>query len=194
MERLRPGDLPGRIFRWEVATLGTLTTLVVLGLASWIFTCIVVESELFAGIRRLVDRWYSQSVNYLVSAKTAHEFERNRETMLAAFARGERPPIPRYKRALVTVTFHLRYMIGCHLCTGMWVSLGIAAFLPPVVGPWFIGWVLNGAIIKAIAHMALALQHAAEAYAKAKETPPANNGFTGKQPTRLTQFDPAQSW
>lgn len=67
-------------------------------------------------------------------------------------------------------TYKLRYLIHCHMCTGIWVSALIALFVPPFIGSGFIGWGLTALAIKGIAHLALIVQKYAEATTKLKET------------------------
>jgi hypothetical protein len=178
-----------------------LALFAVLGLASWIITCVIVDSMLFAGMRRRVDKLHLLSIAYLIGATSDVDYQRKRMDILTRIDMGERIELPVFRRGLVDLTTKLKYLVGCHLCAGMWVSLAIAAFLPPVIGPWVVGWVLNGAIIKAVAHIVLGVQHALEAFTRSKETPepptPAmsNGGFNGgKQPARLTPFNPATAF
>jgi hypothetical protein len=51
----------------------------------------------------------------------------------------------------------LAYLVGCHLCTGTWIGLAIAAALPSIrpFGAGFIGWLLAGLAYKAIGHVTL---------------------------------------
>jgi hypothetical protein len=59
-------------------------------------------------------------------------------------------------------TYKLRYLIHCHMCTGLWVSALIALFVPPVLPITFVGWGLTALSIKGIAHLFLIVQKLAE--------------------------------
>jgi hypothetical protein len=59
-------------------------------------------------------------------------------------------------------TYKLRYLIHCHMCTGIWVSAIVAIFIPPIVPISVIGWGLTALAIKGIAHSFLILQKLAE--------------------------------
>lgn len=61
-------------------------------------------------------------------------------------------------------TYKLRYLIHCHMCTGIWVSALIALFVSPVVSSGFVGWGLTALAIKGIAHLLLVVQKLAESY------------------------------
>jgi len=59
-------------------------------------------------------------------------------------------------------TYKLRYLLHCHMCTGIWVSAVIALFVPPLVMSGFVGWGLTALSIKGIAHLFLVVQKLAE--------------------------------
>ena len=59
------------------------------------------------------------------------------------------------------LTYKLRYLIQCHLCTGIWVA-GIVALFSPQILPGFAGWVLTALTIKGIAHLILVVQKVLE--------------------------------
>lgn len=61
-------------------------------------------------------------------------------------------------------TYKLRYLIHCHMCTGIWVSALIALFVSPVISTGFVGWGLTALAIKGIAHLLLVTQKLAESY------------------------------
>lgn len=61
-------------------------------------------------------------------------------------------------------SYKLRYLVHCHMCTGIWVSAIIALFIPPIVSIPVIGWGLTALAIKGIGHSFLVLQKLAEAY------------------------------
>lgn len=64
-------------------------------------------------------------------------------------------------------TFKLRYLIHCHMCTGIWVSGIIALFVNPIVSGGFFGWALTALAIKGIAHLTLVVHKLGEAKANA---------------------------
>lgn len=59
-------------------------------------------------------------------------------------------------------TYKLRYLIYCHMCTGIWVSAIIAIFVPPFISSGIVGWGLTALAIKGIAHLLLVIQKWAE--------------------------------
>jgi hypothetical protein len=61
-------------------------------------------------------------------------------------------------------TYKLRYLLHCHMCTGIWVSAVIALFVNPLLGSGFIGWGITALAIKGVAHSFLVLQKLAEAF------------------------------
>jgi hypothetical protein len=79
-------------------------------------------------------------------------------------------------------TYKLRYLIHCHMCTGIWVSAIIALFIPAFVSGGLFGWALTALAIKGIAHSFLIFQKAAEAYTDRK-----------KAETEWSQHDLAES-
>jgi len=60
-------------------------------------------------------------------------------------------------------TYKLRYLIHCHMCTGIWVSAVVALIVPPFVSGGILGWALTALAIKGIAHSFLVLQKLGEA-------------------------------
>lgn len=60
-------------------------------------------------------------------------------------------------------TYKLRYLIHCHMCTGIWVAALIALFIPPLVAVPVVGWGLTALAIKGVAHSFLVLQKLGEA-------------------------------
>jgi hypothetical protein len=102
------------------------TLIVLLGLAAWMATTVLVEGEIFRDFRELFDKLDTKYDNWL--------------------------------------TNKLRYLVGCHLCTGLWVGLVIAAFIPAVASSGVVGWVLTGLAIKGVAHLFLVIQKAAESW------------------------------
>lgn len=60
-------------------------------------------------------------------------------------------------------TYKLRYLIHCHMCTGIWVSALIALIVPPFVSGGILGWGLTALAIKGIGHSFLILQKYLEA-------------------------------
>lgn len=59
--------------------------------------------------------------------------------------------------------YKLKYLVGCHLCTGIWVGLVMALFIPPVIGTPFVGFVFTALIIKGIGHLTLVAHKLGEA-------------------------------
>jgi uncharacterized membrane protein len=60
-------------------------------------------------------------------------------------------------------SYKLRYLVHCHMCTGIWVSAVIALFVSPIVSIPVVGWGLTALAIKGIAHSFLVLQKLGEA-------------------------------
>lgn len=94
-----------------------------LGLVCWLVTTIVVESEITRPLRGYVSRKLS----------------------IAADPFSLQPP---WK---VTAWSRLSYLLGCHLCTGTWIGLLLALFIPG--GPFV--WFINGLLYKAVGHFVL---------------------------------------
>lgn len=59
-------------------------------------------------------------------------------------------------------TYKLRYLLHCHMCTGIWVAAIISLFVTPVIGSGFVGWGLTALAIKGVAHLLLIIQKLAE--------------------------------
>lgn len=59
-------------------------------------------------------------------------------------------------------TYKLRYLVHCHMCTGIWVSALIAIFVPAIASSGLIGWGLTALAIKGVGHSFLVLQKLAE--------------------------------
>jgi len=102
-----------------------LITMLMLGLAVWIATCIIVDAEIFRDVREAVNRLYTAHPNWL--------------------------------------TYKLRYLIQCHMCTGIWVAAIVAFFVPPVASSGIVGWGLTALAIKGIAHLFLVVHKLGEA-------------------------------
>lgn len=49
------------------------------------------------------------------------------------------------------------YLVTCHLCAGTWIALGIVTVQPDArpLGTGFIGWLMAGLLVKAVAHLIL---------------------------------------
>jgi len=60
-------------------------------------------------------------------------------------------------------TYKLRYLIQCHMCTGIWVSGIIALFVPAIVSVPVVGWGITALAIKGVGHSFLILQKYFEA-------------------------------
>lgn len=103
-----------------------LSLLIVLGLANWIITLIIVESELVRPVRQFFD-------------------------------------LKTLKEDYSDLWHKLSYLVKCHLCTGTWVALLMAAFISPVISVPFAGWLFTGFIIKAIGHLSLVVHKAGDA-------------------------------
>ncbi len=97
-----------------------------LGLATWIGTSVIVEAEIFRDVRQAIDRLDVRYDNWL--------------------------------------TYKLRYLIQCHLCTGIWVAAVISLFVAPIASSGVIGWGLTALAIKGIGHLFLVLHKLGDAY------------------------------
>lgn len=115
-----------------------------LGLANWLVTLIVVESELCRPLREraagsrlptLREVWRALPDEALRSPDIGSELQRIKTT-----------PVPRRPK--------LAYLVSCHLCAGTWVGLAMAL----VAGspfPGLAGVVLGGLTYKALGHVTL---------------------------------------
>lgn len=116
-----------------------------LGLVCWIVTAILVESDLFRPLRE----WL--------------EFEA--DTWQQVRDMGDEDSSFRYKRDVPLEVFFrkAKYLVACHLCAGTWVALLLAALIDVrPFGHGFLGWLLAGLVVKAVAHLTLVLQKAGE--------------------------------
>lgn len=108
-----------------------------LGLANWLATTIVVESELFRPLRRWLDRRSGRPTSALQAIQ-----------LLLALAKGQPTSTPgqRWWRKAA-------YLVSCHLCAGMWIALVQAV----AVGsrPGVVGVVVDALVYKAIGHLVL---------------------------------------
>lgn len=98
--------------------------LVLMGIANWLATTLLVDGVIFAEVRELVKRNEGRG---WICAKAA-------------------------------------YLVGCHLCTGTWVALTMALFVPAVVDVPVAGTVLTGLVIKGIGHLVLLLVNMGNAW------------------------------
>jgi hypothetical protein len=98
---------------------------ILLGLATWIATSIIVEAEIFRDVREAVDKLHENHPNWF--------------------------------------TYKLRYLIQCHMCTGIWVAATISLFVPPVVGAGVVGFGLTALAIKGIGHLFLVMHKVGDA-------------------------------
>jgi hypothetical protein len=79
-------------------------------------------------------------------------------------------------------SFKLRYLVHCHMCTGIWVSAILALFVPPLVASGFVGWGITALAIKGVAHSFLVLQKLGEAWTdKAKSEAEYQNWMTAQE-------------
>lgn len=122
-----------------------------LGLACWVATTIVVESEIVKPLRSFVGR------------KTNACKLRNRAAVIARDTKGAR----RSKRQHA-VLFKLDYLLTCHLCAGTWIGLVIAGVVggPVQLGNTFVAVVANGLVIKGVAHFVLGVTNTLERVAR----------------------------
>ena len=56
------------------------------------------------------------------------------------------------------LTYKLRYLVQCHMCTGIWVAAIVALMVPSFVSGGFLGWGITALAIKGIAHSFLVAQ------------------------------------
>ncbi len=125
-------------------------TVLFAGLIVWIITTILVESELTRPFREWIGTLYDEAATALAVVK-AHP---------VTF----RPKVRRRLRFYVSFLGKMRYLVGCHLCTGVWIGLLVALVLPGVrpFGTGFGDIVLAGLLFKAVAHIVLVLQKVGE--------------------------------
>jgi hypothetical protein len=74
-------------------------------------------------------------------------------------------------------TYKLRYLIHCHMCTGIWVSAIAALCIPAFVSGGIIGWGLTALAIKGIGHSFLVLQKLFEAISDRQNSEADGNKF-----------------
>lgn len=120
-----------------------------LGLVCWLTTLILVESELVRPVRDWVDRCHERTgARALVGGLWVSDDGDPTVAALASLRRG-----PRRTHVLWG---KLRYLIGCHLCTGTWVGLVLAWMTSTrLVLTGAAGIVLAGLLVKAVGHVVL---------------------------------------
>lgn len=130
-----------------------IPTIIALGLVNWLTTTIIVESELTRPLRE----WFKRKGTW---QQTDEEWD----AQYAAHLRGEEPPKPQLR---LRAWRKAAYLVACHLCTGTWIGLVLAALgLVHPFGPGVLGWTLTGLLIKAIGHLTLVVHKAGERLAK----------------------------
>lgn len=115
--------------------------IVLLGMANWLATLLIVESELFRPLREWIFRHWQNAIRF-DSDFTATELMENVQ---------------------VLETFHesylwrqAKYLVNCHLCVGVWVGFAEALVLVhPLIGSGVVGIVLTALVFKAIGHATL---------------------------------------
>lgn len=113
-----------------------LLEILVLGVVNWISTVLIVDSELIRPVRYWVG----------LRCDIAH----------ARWAVGlQRHDAPLWRK--------LKYLVGCHLCTGTWVGLLMGVFVHPFGGQWW-GMLLSGLAFKGVGHLILELVAIGRAY------------------------------
>lgn len=125
------------------------TETLALGLVCWLTTLILVESELARPVREFVDRCADRTgPRLLVAGQWVPD---DGDPTTAAFATLRRGP-----RLTHGLWRKLRYLVGCHLCTGTWVGLGLAwATSTRLALTGAAGLVLGGLLVKAVGHVVL---------------------------------------
>ena len=115
---------------------------IALGFVCWLVTTVIVESEMVRPIREWINNKYTEAYDYPEYPATVRE-----DGWKAVF------------------WYKLKYLVGCHLCTGIWVGLILAALTPWVtpIAAGAMGVVLNGLLYKAIGHTVLVWQKYMEA-------------------------------
>ena len=175
----------------------TIMMLVLFGLASWIITTILVEGVIFEDVRKWVQLQQDKADSRIMglsfppteadrkkAADALMEMTLSGKTLTDVFGKPSRSALLR------SWFWHkMRYLVGCHLCTGTWVSMVLALFLPAIVSPAFFGWAINAMIIKAVGHLVLAAVNMANAkidLLKA-QTESAKNNDAGGSAGKLSQ-------
>lgn len=122
-------------------------TAIAAGLANWIATTILVESE----ITRPIREWVQQHrVRYTERPPTEAE-------KLRMMAYGDHAPEIVEVQTHHRVWWKVSYLLGCHLCSGTWIAAAEALVLGNLIGTGFFGFVLTTLLIKAIGHFTLEL-------------------------------------
>lgn len=133
-----------------------IALVIFLGIANWLATTILVESEVTRDYREWINRKADTAANRKAYFLGGNDRKWN-------FTETEKQVRLRVNR-VAFLWNKLRYFVGCHLCTGTWVGLVMAAFIAPIVSIPFVGWVLTGLTIKGIGHLFLVVHKAGEAW------------------------------
>jgi hypothetical protein len=133
---------------------------IALGFVCWLVTMIIVDSELVRPIRDWIDNKRTQAERdrkLWWAMLDGYDPEDDWETGLDGS--------PRIKRRII-LWRKARYLVGCYLCTGVWVGLILSALTLGIapLGGGVLGWLLNGLLYKAVGHCVLIWQKYMEAH------------------------------
>lgn len=133
-----------------------LGTILGLGVVVWLATLILVESEFTRPLRE----WLDEQANLWTTVWNDGEpvWMNNGYTD---------PDHVRFDKTREVFWRKARYLAGCHLCAGCWIAAATVAVVPVhAFRAGFVGFVLDAALIKAVAHLTLVLHKAGEAVAR----------------------------
>lgn len=141
------------------------TTVLALSLVTWLVTNIVVDSELFRPLRSWISskqyeaRHGKKPVQHVGGLQS---FTEAMDRILKGYIQGPAHP-RRFK-----VWSKVNYLVTCKLCAGTWIALLAVTVQPDArpLGTGFVGWLLAGLLVKAVAHGILELSAVAQEYAR----------------------------
>lgn len=127
-----------------------MTTILALGAVCWLCTTFVVESELFKPLR-------SWTRERKLIADLGHAPASMYETASRNLQRAFNANTAAVHPWRFAIWSKVNYLVGCHLCAGTWIALGIVTVQPDArpLGTGFIGWLMAGLLVKAVAHLIL---------------------------------------
>lgn len=130
------------------------------GLLTWLLTLILVESEVARPLREFILKVWKRPHKWIRIRKNSRDgYEKNGTAtswyeckrclepgIWSSFTRSIIPCTD--ERACQTITGKkLKYLVNCHLCSGVWVGWVVAAFITPPLG---IFW--GGLLYKSVGH------------------------------------------
>lgn len=143
-----------------------LVTMILLGIAVWFATELVVDSRFFEPMRDWLESRYKEVRTKELRAYYDDDMAAAAKDLLIYHKTG---PALTWKSGTLK---WLTLLVSCKMCAGTWIGLLVALFVAPIVSVPLVGWVLTGLTLKGIAHLILIGQNAVLTWQAKVETPP----------------------